>query len=622
MGLRASHSRRERVIAAEHQGAHPQCARHDDPRLEGIPELQRAAGNRAVAQLLARSEFRSPVAHATPRAAPIRSTPPAVQRKLAGTREALLSMTGMPGLGNQLQRSTYSKILKLLGRYEKRETQIVTQMSDWTNADRVRGELLKMLGELEELIDKWLQRHGTVSEETARERLKAKTTDAVESLDTSREEVRSHALIMLRSRVIEEQREVRRPDYLKRTAWNEERLVSREENKLGGGLNKLDPVEHLGGQSGVFIQDAAYEMSSTTGSRLGIPGVDANPGGRRVAMSRLAELLGADVIAQTDFAVQGRTLDRQGRGLGAPMRVLGVRQQLVEGSEARKLPMAVTEAERTNEAASFEDPVLQQKLNVLQIIDAIAGQLDRHEGNYLIKTQGGSVSAVAGIDLDMAFASGHTDIGRELVDRQNQTIDKHNFVGMPDLIDAQFAQTIARTGVENVRATLRGLITDDELEATCSRYLLVQQAISAPRELHVTRWTADTARRHDPARSYLGRWRADALVRAFDAHWTAFMSRATKLDWPPRFARDIRYELLGEVYGRVTEGRLTLASAQQAFTAFTDDLVNQPALVYHTDEYLLSLEPDIRGRVMEYWELRASARLKLLVKQHLDRHGG
>jgi hypothetical protein len=42
-------------------------------------------------------------------------------------------------------------------------------MSDWTNADLVRGELLTMLGTLEELIDKWPQRHGTVSEETARD---------------------------------------------------------------------------------------------------------------------------------------------------------------------------------------------------------------------------------------------------------------------------------------------------------------------------------------------------------------------------------------------------------------------------------------------------------------------
>jgi hypothetical protein len=608
----------------------PRAAPRPQP---GLLVLQQLMGNRELGRLLAarsgQGDAEQRLQRAPQYAARSSSPPPGlpfasapataregtttgavVQRKLSGTREALISMAGTAGFANRLQRSTYAQILTLLGQYEARERALMERAStlDWRIAVGPKAELMTLLGRLSKLVEQWLKDHGTVSADEIQQRKSLGENDEIAGSDTD-EERRSHALLMLRARLAEEWRELSRPDYLTRLGWTEERLVSKVEHHFGDALNKLDLVHHLGGEAGLFIADRPYETETTTGRLLGMPAVDPNLGARAVAMSRLSDLLGAGFIPPTDFAVQGRTLNRQGGALPARMLLLGVRQALVRGEQAETLKMAATERGRTDEAASFEDPELQRQLNVLQVIDAIAGQVDRHSRNYLVEAAGGRVTGVHGIDLDMSFPSGLRTVSTSLVATRGFEIEKHNFVGMPEMIDAQLAQRILATSPTAVRGALEHLISEDELDATLARFALVQQRIRAmDRRNVISQWSAHTGRRHDPERSYLGRWREAAIIDALDEQRLAFMETvlAEELDWGGRRGAEMWTFVAREIAHHVVAADLTVEAARAAFPLILHELTTRP-------EYVA---PQIKTTAaMDYWEPCTRGALSLLLEQ-------
>lgn len=450
-----------------------------------------------------------------------------VQTKLAGTRAAVEEWGGPPTRMRRVSREKYTMILRALDAYEKLEASVIARQQ---LSSRTKATMLTKLTKLERLVDDWLAEHGRIDPEDAQRRTVDWSMEANEralrnepepdrNLDRTTDEGRSHALIMLKPRLANEKRELQRPDYLRTSAWTDATLTHARDDAFGGGINRLDYLEH-GAEKGVFIQDRAWDVTGTVGKEMGIPDTDANSGARSVAMSRLAELFETDVIAATEFAVHASATDRKGYRFARSRTKLGVRQALAPGKEAAETPAVITPAERTSaQQITLADPKLQQSLNVLQIIDAIAGQLDRHWHNYYIATDDqGRVTGVVGIDLDMAFAAGHTTIDpapRNLDGRQHG-----NFVGMPELVDESFARKIKDVSPRDVEQVLKGLVSDAELAATLQRYQLVRDAIEKIERNRkkdiVGDWNEKTAKRqHDDMTSYLGKMRSGIITDQF-----------------------------------------------------------------------------------------------------------
>jgi hypothetical protein len=199
-------------------------------------------------------------------------------------------------------------------------------------------------------------------------------------------------------------------------------------------------------------------------------------------MSRLDALLGTNVIAKTEFATHGGKLGTVMEGAkGSSMGEKGV------------APLIQHEAQRGNDttAIAMDDPVLQSCLNKLQVIDVIAGQLDRHADNYFVQQDAqGKVTGIKGIDLDMAF-------GAQMKTAKHHEYQAFNYLGMAKLVDADLGARILKITDAQIRAALDGLLTPEEVDATVDRFDLVRQHVqqlAGPNGAGLTAaWTPATA---------------------------------------------------------------------------------------------------------------------------------
>ncbi len=452
-----------------------------------------------------------------------------IRRKLDGSKAALVDNGGKASAASRIVRGTYAKILTELGNYEAQERTVVRKKR---LDPATRTKMDRALARLETLVANWLRENPPLDAVAAKKKSDAfsgmsDAKRAANPLDTGAKDARSHALAMLRPRLAEERRELARPDYLARQSFNDRNVKVVTDDLFGGGVNRLDYVEHGADNSkGVFMQDRGWNMAAhgTAGSVMGIPELDTNAGARAVAMSRLAELFDASEIARTDFATHSSDTDSKTSKLAAKRTKFGTRQALAPGEEAAELSksgdiVASPKDVRREGQATLHDPVLQRSLNVIQIIDAIAGQLDRHWHNYYIATAGGKVTGVVGIDLDMAFAVDHRSVDPKVIDARGEHINSAHFVGMPALADAAFRTKVLAISPEAVRTALRGLLTDAEIDSTLVRYRLVQDALRNIDSTNVIgEWNSATAGRQvDSATSYLGKMREGMVVNTFEA---------------------------------------------------------------------------------------------------------
>jgi hypothetical protein len=176
--------------------------------------------------------------------------------------------------------------------------------------------------------------------------------------------------------------------------FNQADMKARKVTVQGGGgkgnNKEVSKVSNADNASGFFAEDdtGAYEDNKKWGNptwllnNYGVADQDVRLGNRSIAMSRLDTLLGGGVIARTEAALKGDTL--------------GTFQWGATGLEAKTLLYADT--------VPKDDKNLPRLLSRLQLIDAIAGQVDRHAGNYFVQRDDtGKVTGITGIDLDMAW---------------------------------------------------------------------------------------------------------------------------------------------------------------------------------------------------------------------------
>ncbi|MEN8158670.1 MAG: LamG domain-containing protein [Myxococcota bacterium] len=118
---------------------------------------------------------------------------------------------------------------------------------------------------------------------------------------------------------------------------------------------------------------------------------------------------------------------------------------------------------------NYGDPRLRRDLVRLQLMDAIAGQVDRHSGNYFVQQDAsGRCTGVQGIDNDVSWGKRLTQASGALPDAAH--LPKH----LPPYVDREAYDSIMRLKPSAVAQSMNGLLTQDEIAAASQRLSEVQ----------------------------------------------------------------------------------------------------------------------------------------------------
>jgi len=266
-------------------------------------------------------------------------------------------------------------------------------------------------------------------------------------------------------------------------------LDTAQETGVGGtgaqkSVNEVKTGTPGGEYKGYFAKD--MQLSEFGDNAIGVGGMmeeygidqaDPRLAARSVAMSRLDALLGAGVIARTEFAVKNTEFGT-----------------VMETAKGQKMVDSV-------ETMDMADPNLQRLMSRLQLIDAIAGQVDRHQGNYFVnKDNSGKVTGVTGIDLDMAYGTSGFDV--------NTPLRCDWYPGTSMLVDKDLAERILQVTEPDLRSIWEGLLSEAEIAAALQRWEALKAHLAGLKSkgklLAPSEWNAQTAQKLDAEkRSYL-----------------------------------------------------------------------------------------------------------------------
>ena len=242
-----------------------------------------------------------------------------------------------------------------------------------------------------------------------------------------------------------------------------------------GGVNTVAEHQLDSDYSGYFKEDKAEitsEAETNQAIDMGIPMQDPKFAYRSVAMYRIDQLLGGNIIARTEFATQKKHK--------------GTISAKAKGTKMGDL--------RKQGGVDMDDPVLQRSLSKLDMIDAICFQIDRHEGNLYIQTNiNGDVTGVTGIDNDMAFPSKDTKTDKF----KKVTTKLESFAGVSRYFDKEMAEMILALDENDLASVLNGLLSNAEIDFTVERLRDLKSKITTAKQngdlLNPNQWNAVTA---------------------------------------------------------------------------------------------------------------------------------
>lgn len=260
----------------------------------------------------------------------------------------------------------------------------------------------------------------------------------------------------------------------------------------GGQLNKLDLIKYrfkLGKRNGRFTKTPAPALDPSAlrgyykkkiyedtqwefhkGRKHDMPVRSPGHHRRTVAMYKLDKILGSDVIPPTFLAKHH-----------------GVVGTFMEKAIGVKSTSPTESSTKTH----------YDSVGKLYLLDVIAGQVDRHHGNYLIEMKGGVVQGVKGFDLDLAFGMGYT--GKKLINwekdfkakddpskfteeektkqrAETKSEIRNQVAGKLPFELTELNQKTARrvvqlsnNGQQIIRDAMKGFINEAEIEATVDR---------------------------------------------------------------------------------------------------------------------------------------------------------
>lgn len=419
-----------------------------------------------------------------------------LRRKMRGTADAVQNLGGdkTSGTARKLtkNRTNWDLVLHYLHKYERMEVKAV---QDATRITSLRPKMVRALDNIAAAIASWRvsnDQAGADALTDASHQVATKKFDKRAMSDDRTKATRRQAIALIEPRIANERRLLMDKDT---TAWTRSLGLSPHANPTTGGSDagQKNVVQELTyGQgddafSGYFKQDVGFTNKPESHElKTGIRQHDPNYGARSVAMYRLDGLLSAGVTARAEFAIH---TDKSGKN------VMGTLLETAQGRKTENIRFGITREHADmlgDDSVALDDPVLQRALNKLQILDAIAGQLDRHQGNYRIRTNGkGKVQGVTGIDLDMAF-------GRDMdTPGFKSAFLSDNYKGLPPSIDKEMGETILRLTDKDIADTLAGILPPAEVNATVSRFIAVQKAVKAAQDNGelVDQWDSKTAQK-------------------------------------------------------------------------------------------------------------------------------
>lgn len=233
-------------------------------------------------------------------------------------------------------------------------------------------------------------------------------------------------------------------------------------NLGSGAMNTVQGIEYGGGERRVFKPaENQYGAGVDKAVAAGIPKENTRLANRNVAMSRLDQLFGTNVIAPTDFAMQGNKF-----GTAQQLAAGKAPQKFIEDPQMKEMMPDNPETWKKEHARDFDfsDPLVQKGMSNLALIDGVAGQIDRNWGNYFINQPGGDQqSQVTGIDNDLAF-------GVNTPARPQNFAGGNSFQGLGQFMDQETITRFMAITEIDIRNTLRPLLPPEEIEATVERW--------------------------------------------------------------------------------------------------------------------------------------------------------
>jgi hypothetical protein len=237
----------------------------------------------------------------------------------------------------------------------------------------------------------------------------------------------------------------------------------------------------LEGFARAFSEHGRKHTATEFKEKAGINTGDLRSANREVAMSRLDILLDANLISKAELAIQKTGLKAQAR--------LGSMASGARGKEISKYRQIDRNAVHpgTPDAIKKDDPVLMSKLSALEMIDFLAGQADRHQGNYMIQVDhSGNVLGLTGIDNDMSFGT------KSAADMARRGARELPSVGL--YFDQDMANKILALDPALVKIALSDLLTPEEVQATLDRLQILKDKLrtaqAANKLLAPNQWAA------------------------------------------------------------------------------------------------------------------------------------
>ena len=395
-----------------------------------------------------------------------------VHAKLRGTRQAMESQGGGPTSG-KLRKffgklTNWDQIIAAVGAYESLESALLQGGNPSPEMlDALRPMMLGHLEKAEAASLAWQAANGgeRANEQVKKERQRFLDRGDEHNVEDPRlKSTRRQAVAMLLPRLRLEMEDLKSDHWIAGLGLSDEKETGKGRED-SGQINKVQELHYAtesGEFSGYFKEDKGTAPKLTSHeARVGIGPIDPNYGARAVAMYRIDQLLGANVTAKAEFAVH------EGK--------LGTVTESAKGKRAVDVSFALSGEQKKQQpgTVSADDPVLQRAMNKLQLLDVLCGQLDRHQGNWVIDAdeKTGEVKGVTGIDLDMAFGSEMHGI------ESSEGGGSENYLGMPSIVDQEFGNRLLEISETDIRSTLKGLLSESEINATISRFTKVQAKV-------------------------------------------------------------------------------------------------------------------------------------------------
>lgn len=217
-------------------------------------------------------------------------------------------------------------------------------------------------------------------------------------------------------------------------------------------------------QQRLFKEQMAMVTLNDVANTAGISETDARLANRDVALYRLDQLLGANLIARTQFALRNTPNGPQMGSLMAGAQGSKAGDLVEQGKVAKDS----TSQGQNPGSVNIQDPTLQRLLSRLQLLDTLAYQVDRNLGNFYIQfDRNGRVTGVTGIDNDMSFGT-----------KTNIRERAQELPGLAKFVDKEMAEKIIGLEPRLVMLILSDVLNSEELTALNERLLKLKTALA------------------------------------------------------------------------------------------------------------------------------------------------